>query len=368
MRTVTPVLQNAPRYIVEVTLVGAMLVVVYTLTRSGQSASDLLAILGVFALAAYRLMPSANRILSAVNNVNFVRAPVEDVHRDMQLFAETAAEGAPGEAGEAVTFADSITLENLSYIYPGAAEAALNDVNQSIQRGESVGIVGRSGAGKTTLIDVILGVLAPSAGRLLVDGRDIRASLGSWQRRIGYVPQTIYLTDDTLRRNVAFGFEDEAIDDARIGAVLEAAYLHDFVSSLPGGLDTVVGEHGVRLSGGQRQRIGIARALYHDPDVLVMDEATSAVDSETERHIAAAIQALHGRKTILIIAHRLSTVRGCDRLLFLDGGRCPAAGSFDELMAGNASFRAMVDDGEWADRAAPRAAAVHPLAETLDRT
>ena len=203
-------------------------------------------------------------------------------------------------------------------------------------------------------------MLAPATGRLVVDGHDVADNVRGWQRHIGYVPQSIYLTDDTLRRNVAFGIDDSDIEEERITAAIAAAFLDDFVASLADGLDTVVGEQGVRLSGGQRQRIGIARALYHDPDVLVMDEATSAVDNETERRIAGAIEALRGEKTIIIIAHRLSTVRHCDRLIFLDAGRCIAAGSFDELMADCPEFRTLVQHGELAggepspvDRAAP---------------
>jgi ABC-type multidrug transport system fused ATPase/permease subunit len=347
IRTVGPVLQNLPRYFIEVTLVAAMLVAVYVLTRSPDGTSDILPVIGVFALAAYRLLPSANRILSAVNNINFARAPVEDVHRDMQSFTDHV-EADRGAMEADLKFEQTLSLEGVSYTYPGAASAAIEGVSETVRRGESIGIVGRSGAGKTTLIDLILGVLAPAAGRLAIDGHDVADNLRGWQRHIGYVPQSIYLTDDTLRRNVAFGIDDSDIEEERIVAAIAAAFLDDLVASLADGLDTVVGEQGVRLSGGQRQRIGIARALYHDPNVLVMDEATSAVDNETERHIAGAIEALRGEKTILIIAHRLSTVRHCDRLIFLDGGRPVSTGSFDELMADCADFRALVEHGELA--------------------
>ena len=359
IRISVPAWQNFPRYFVEVALVAAMLVAVYLLTRPSDGSSDILAVLGVFALAAYRLLPSANRILSAVNNINFARAPVEDVHRDLQSFVDHV-EPELGVAAPELEFSETITLEGISFAYPGAAIPAIHDITETVRRGESIGIVGRSGAGKTTLIDVILGVLSPVAGRLVVDGRDAADNIRGWQRHVGYVPQSIYLTDDTLRRNVAFGIDDPDIEEERVATAIAAAFLDDFVASLADGLDTVVGEQGVRLSGGQRQRIGIARALYHDPDVLVMDEATSAVDNETERRIARAIEALRGEKTILIIAHRLSTVRHCDRLIFLDGGRCVAAGSFDELMADCPDFRNLVQQGELAggepspaDRPAP---------------
>lgn len=345
-------LRVAPRHVIEVALILGMLVVVYALSGPGERSEDMFAVLGVFTLAAYRLLPSANRILGAVNSINMARAALDDVHRDIEEFAAAAFVSGAEESNEFLPFTDSITIENLTYNYPGAADAALTDLNQHIRKGESIGIVGRSGAGKTTLIDIVLGVLTPTSGRLLVDGKDVAAGIRDWQNNIGYIPQSSYMTDDTLRRNVAFGIEDRLIDETRVDDALKAAYLHDFVSSLDQGLDTVVGENGVRLSGGQRQRVSIARALYHDPDVLVMDEATSAVDSETESRINAAINELRGQKTILIIAHRLSTVRNCDRLFYLDGGHLVDAGDFDTLMKRNSGFRTMVRHGDWAEGAA----------------
>jgi ABC-type multidrug transport system fused ATPase/permease subunit len=193
-----------------------------------------------------------------------------------------------------------------------------------IRKGESVGFVGPSGSGKSTLVDVILGLLTPGCGQVLVDAEDIQKNLRAWQDQIGYVPQSIYLTDDTLRRNVAFGLASEAIDDTAVAHAVRAAQLEEFVAALPKGLETIVGERGVRLSGGQRQRIGIARALYHDPAVLVLDEATSALDTATEEGVMQAVTALHGSKTLLIVAHRLSTVAHCDRLFRLEQGRIAA--------------------------------------------
>ena len=214
----------------------------------------------------------------------------------------------------------------------------------AIGKGTSVGFVGPSGAGKTTIVDVLLGLLEPSAGRVLVDGVDVHRNLAVWQRKIGYIPQSIYLTDDSVRRNVAFGRDDDDIDDADVWAALEAAQLADLIRSYPEGLDTHVGERGVRLSGGQRQRIGIARALYHRPEVLVMDEATSALDNQTERQFVEALEALQGDHTVVVIAHRLSTVRNCDALFMLDEGRVVAEGSYDELMATSDEFRRMAGE------------------------
>jgi len=201
--------------------------------------------------------------------------------------------------------------------------------------------VGSSGAGKTTVVDLILGLFAPTSGHVLADGRDVRSDLAGWRRNFGYVPQDVYLNDDTVRRNVAFGVADDAIDDEAVWRALRAARLDGFVRELPGGLDHEVGEHGVRLSGGQRQRLGIARALYHEPQVLVMDEATSALDVETERDIAATTAGLAGERTVILIAHRLSTVEDCDRLFFLKDGRLAAEGSFEQLSAASPDFRKM---------------------------
>ena len=208
----------------------------------------------------------------------------------------------------------------------------MQDVSLVVRRGEAVGFVGPSGAGKSTLVDVILGLFAPTSGTVLVDGLDIQDNLRNWQNQIGYVPQTIYLTDDTLRRNVAFGLGDENIDEQAVVDAIRLAQLEEFVTSLPEKLSTVVGERGVRLSGGQRQRIGIARALYHKPSVLVLDEATSSLDTPTEHGVMQAVQDLQGSKTVIIVAHRLSTVEYCDRLYRIEDSRLTEQGTFDEVV------------------------------------
>jgi ATP-binding cassette subfamily C protein len=234
----------------------------------------------------------------------------------------------------------------VSYAYDAGGASVLDDVSLAIRRGESIGIVGHTGAGKSTLVDLLLGLLQPTAGRISVDGRDRRQHARWWQRQIGYVPQAFFVTDDTLRRNIAFGIPDAEIDERRVQRAARVAQLEEVVAGLPQGLDTFVGERGIRLSGGQRQRVVIARALYHEPQVLVFDEATSALDNQTEREIARAIEALHGAITLIVIAHRLSTVRGCDRLIFLDQGRVAGVGSYEELMAGDARFRAVAAEGQ----------------------
>jgi ABC-type multidrug transport system fused ATPase/permease subunit len=226
----------------------------------------------------------------------------------------------------------NVDVGNLDFKYEQSESLVLSNINLKIASGEAVGFVGQSGSGKSTLIDLMLGLLEPQSGSVLINGLSIEDVKQSWQKTIGYIPQTIFLMDDSLRRNIAIGIADKEIDEVAITEALKSAQLEDFVASLPEGLDTVVGERGVRLSGGQRQRIGIARALYHRPSVLVLDEATSSLDTETEHGVMQAVRALQGNKTVLIVAHRLSTVEYCDRLYRLDAGRIVDEGKFEDVM------------------------------------
>ncbi|MDJ0686513.1 MAG: ABC transporter ATP-binding protein [Alphaproteobacteria bacterium] len=294
----------------------AMLVA--TLLSLGKSTEVILPILGLFAAASFRLMPSANRILASLQSLRFGLPVAEVLYQELCLEADTK----PVQSdGRQLDFSDRVELRNLSFRYDGTDNRALSDISLTISQGESVGFVGPSGSGKSTLIDLLLGLIEPQAGTILVDGRDIRGCLRGWQSLVGYVPQTIYLTDDSLRRNIALGIPESDISYNAVQAAVEAAQLGDWVSSLPQGLDTIVGERGVRLSGGQRQRVGIARALYHDPEVLVFDEATSSLDNSTEKEVMASVAALKGKKTLIMIAHRTSTLTQCDRLYRLDHGR-----------------------------------------------
>jgi ATP-binding cassette subfamily C protein len=229
----------------------------------------------------------------------------------------------------------------VSYHYPSSEEEVLSEVSIEITQGTSVGLIGSSGAGKTTLVDVILGLLQPTEGKVLVDGVDIQQGLRGWQNQIGYIPQSIYLCDDTLRGNIAFGIPEEEISEEQVWSAVQLAQLQELVERLPQGLDTVVGERGVRLSGGQRQRVGIARALYHNPQVLVMDEATAALDNETEASIMEAVEKLSGEKTLIMIAHRLTTVKNCDCLYLMERGKVVDQGSYEELRDRNESFMRM---------------------------
>jgi ATP-binding cassette, subfamily B, bacterial PglK len=326
----------ALRMAVETVFVGGLLLVSLLVTLRHEP-SGALPLLGLYAYAGFRVIPSANRIMLYVNELRYSRAWIHDLRGDLALLEAPPA--ASERAGEPIRFTRALALEGVAYTYAGEREPVLLGVDLTIARGESVGIVGSSGAGKSTLIDVLLGLLAPTSGRVTVDGRDIRAGLRAWQRHIGYVPQEPFLLDDTLRRNVAFGIADAEIDDRRVETALRLAQLAELVASLPDRLDTLLGERGTRLSGGQRQRVAIARALYHEPEVLVFDEATSALDSPTERELIAALEALHGVKTLVVIAHRLTTVRRCDRLAMLRDGRVAAVGSYDELLARDAGFR-----------------------------
>jgi ATP-binding cassette, subfamily B, bacterial PglK len=309
-------LQQLPRLWLELLAVGGLAALALTMLAQGHAVAAILPTVGMFAAAAFRLLPSVGRILMAAQMLKYGLPVVENLYAESLLPLGPVEQ--PGSDGP--RFQDRIELRGVRYAYPGGATPVLNGLSLGIRRGESIGLVGPSGAGKSTLVDVLLGLLVPDAGEIRIDGRDLRSVLRNWQDQVGYVPQSIFLTDDTLRRNVAFGVADERVDETSVRRAIRAAQLEDFVGSLPAGLDTVVGERGVRLSGGQRQRIGIARALYHDPAVLVLDEATSALDTVTESYVMDAVRALRGTKTIIIIAHRLSTVQICSRVYRLDRG------------------------------------------------
>ena len=324
MERLQTTVQQLPRLWLELLVVVGLTTLVLTMLAQGWETAKIVPTLGLFAAAAFRLMPSVNRILSAVISLQYGLPVIDTLHEELKLSVpEPVAQGNNGT----LAFEKEIRLTNITYTYPGAPAPALNGLSIAIRKGECVGFVGPSGSGKSTLVDVILGLLTPDIGNAVVDGQDIEHNLRAWQNQVGYVPQSIYLTDDTLRRNVAFGLPDEQIDDAAVNRSIKAAQLEDFVASLPDGLENIVGERGVRLSGGQRQRIGVARALYHDPAVLVLDEATSALDVDTERSVMQAVRALHGSKTILIVAHRFSTVEQCNRLYRLEQGRIGADGN-----------------------------------------
>ena len=309
-------LKQMPRLALETLAVIALGFLTISMVLRGRPSSDILPTLGLFGAVAFRVLPSANRILSALQSIRFAAPSVARLHEE---FTSLTPPSTPAR-GALRAFERTVELRDVTFGYPGAAGNALLHVSASFDRGEAIGVVGSSGAGKSTFIDVLLGLLTPAAGHVLLDGRDIHDDLRNWQDQIGYVPQVIYLTDDTLRRNIAFGREDCDIDDDAVRRAVCAAQLQSFVAALPAGLDTVTGERGVRISGGERQRLGIARALYHNPAVLILDEATSALDTGTEREVMRTVRHLRGEKSLVIVSHRLSTVEGCDRVFRLDAG------------------------------------------------
>jgi ABC-type multidrug transport system fused ATPase/permease subunit len=315
-------LTQLPRLWLEFLAVSGLAALVLVMIWHGRSVTSLLPALGLFGVGAFRLMPSANRILSGVQNMRYGLPVVDVLHAELRCLPPTSAP----ERGRPMPFRDAIRLEDVTFRYPTAERPALTGVTLSVSRGSSVGFIGSTGAGKSTLVDTLLGLLSPEQGNITVDGADIQSNPRGWQDQIGYVPQSIFLTDDSLRRNIAFGVPDAMIDDSAISRALKAAQLEAMVKDLPDGLATAVGERGIRLSGGQRQRIGIARALYHDPSVLVLDEATSSLDIETEREVMDTVRNLRGDKTLVIVAHRLSTVAHCDSIVRLEHGRVVASG------------------------------------------
>jgi ABC-type multidrug transport system fused ATPase/permease subunit len=308
---------NLPRLWFELVAVVSLAVLVWILAAEGRSMRSMVPIVGLFAAAAFRILPSVNRLATALHALRFSANSLETLRNELSLEVSTVP---VPTADTRLACAREIFVDEVSYRYPEGVEDALRSVTLRIYRGTAIGVVGTSGAGKSTLIDIILGLLQPTKGRVLVDSVEIAANPQAWQRMVGYVSQSIYLIDDSIRRNVAFGVSDDAIDDHAVRRALRTACLNDFVDSVPQGVEALVGEQGVRLSGGQRQRIGIARALYHDPAVLILDEATSALDLNTERQIMREIAAIRGDKTLIIVSHRDSTVADCDVVYQIEKG------------------------------------------------
>ena len=318
--------QTLPRFGLEILTIIGLAVLVSTMVLLDSELPEILPVLGLFGAAAFRLLPAVNRLISNFQIINVSRPQVNEVFEDFDLPDQLNHKNS-----DRSTLTSAISIVDISFSYAESLKNVVSGVSVKIGRGEAVGLIGSSGSGKSTLVDILLGLLEPKSGKVLVDGSDIHDDLRGWQDQIGYVPQSIFLTDDTLRRNVAFGLPKDKIDDAAVRSAIRSAQLEEFVASLPDGMETVVGERGVRLSGGQRQRIGIARALYNNPDVLVLDEATSSLDTETEHGVMQAVQALQGDKTVIIVAHRLSTVEYCDRLYRLENAQIVDEGTFSEV-------------------------------------
>jgi len=329
---------TAVRLTVETVFACGMVAAVVLLATSGRSGGDAVSVLSLFAYAGFRIVPSANRIILNANMVRYGVAYATVLDEDWRSLPASDTASAVDAWPR---FGRDIVVDDVSYEYGDGRGHALRGVCLRIARGESIGIAGPTGSGKSTLVDVILGLLTPGSGRVLADGRDIAANVRGWQMQLGYVAQQVTLLDDSLRRNIAFGLDDSEIDDARVVRAASEARLDELIASLPGGLDANVGERGIRLSGGERQRIAIARALYRNPAVLVFDEATAALDHATEREIVRAIDDLRGERTVIVIAHRMTTVRGCDRIVVLDAGAVAAEGRYDELRLESELFRSL---------------------------
>ena len=326
-----------PTIVIETALLGFILLFFALALLRGTPAQDTLSVLGLFAYVGLRLQPSLRDVVAGLNSLKYSAAPLEDLHADLLAVEATAAQ----PDGDPLPFTDQVLLDGVSFRYEGTTSPALTDIDLAIHPGEQIGISGPTGGGKTTLVDVLTGLLEATSGRVLVDGRDLREHARAWQRNLGIVPQMVFLIDDTLRRNIAFGVSDGEIDEEALKEAIHLAQLEEFVGELPDGLETTVGERGVRVSGGQRQRIAIARALYRRPSVLVFDEGTSALDNATEAQLMTAIEGLRGQHTIILIAHRLSTVRTCDRVIFVEHGRVTGSGTYDELVREHPAFRHM---------------------------
>jgi len=336
------IISEVPRHLLEVIAFGGMILFVLWLlaTRDGMI-GDVVPILGVYAFAAARMFPTIQQLFGSLSALRYGKPALDNLHAE--LSGPPPGDLRRGGDLPAIPLRRTLELDHVSFGFPGSDRPALHDLTMTIRANTTVGIVGSTGAGKTTAVDLILGLLPAQKGHLKIDGQVIdEDNVRAWQKSVGYVPQDIYLVDDTVAANIAFGALPQDIDHAKVETAARVAELHDFVmDQLPEHYDTRVGERGTRLSGGQRQRIGIARAIYNDPDILIFDEATSALDNLTEKAVMDAVRKLGSSKTIVMIAHRLSTVRNCDTIFLLENGRLVAADAYDNLVQKNDRFRAL---------------------------
>ncbi len=337
-------LSKIPKPIVETIAVCGIMLIAVMMVAQGRPLTTIVPVLTLFVMATVRLMPAIQQITKSMTKLRYNIVVIDPIYNDIKELAEYRKSFlADRVKQERLKLNRTIEIRDLHYRYPNTDEQALQGVTMTIKRGQSIAFTGPSGAGKTTIVDLLLGLLDPGKGEILVDGKNIQNHLSAWQRNIGYIPQFIYLSDESLRSNVAFGLPENEIDDEKVWNALHLAQLGEFVERMPEKLDAIIGERGVRLSGGQRQRIGIARALYHDPQVLVMDEATSALDNVTEKQIINAIEQLKGDRTIITIAHRLTTVMNCDCIYYMEDGKIVSEGTYSELLEQNDSFRVLAN-------------------------
>jgi ABC-type multidrug transport system fused ATPase/permease subunit len=336
--TMNQMMTLIPRYILEVIVFGGMILIVMV---SSTNNPEVIPIMSLYAMAGYRLMPAIQSIYTGIVSIRYNISAFNMMTSNLSE-ADATIDLKPKPLR--LIFNNKIEMEDIEYMYLNAKTTTINKINLTVKHNTTVGIIGTTGSGKTTLVDILLGLLSPNSGHIKIDGIKLNNNnISAWQDSIGYVPQSINLIDGTIRNNVAFGVPNNSIDDNQVIRALKIANMYDFVSSLDDGCDTLIGEKGVRLSGGQQQRIGIAMALYNNPSVLILDEATSSLDSITENTIMDTIHNLSHKKTIVMIAHRLSTVKECDIIYMMDKGKIIASGTYQQMSDSNESFRAMLD-------------------------
>ncbi|MEM8501962.1 MAG: ATP-binding cassette domain-containing protein [Cyanobacteria bacterium P01_D01_bin.1] len=329
--------QLMPKVAIETVLVVFLILfILISQLWLGRTLEELTAVMGVFAIASIRMIPASSQIMNSLGRMRAMSYALDMLYKDLKEIEAYDLSSMASNRGRARSkppqFKKSVALDKVTFFYPNTTEPAIEEISLTIRKGESIALVGKSGSGKTTLVDIILGLLRPTGGDILLDGDSVYSDLRSWQDLLGYIPQSIFLTDETMAQNIAFGVPTDQIDYERVTMAVKAAQLEELVDQLPEGLETMVGERGMRISGGQRQRVGIARAIYHGREILVLDEATSALDSETEKRVSDAINSLAGDKTLIIIAHRLSTIENCDRVYKLEGGRIQQTGTYEEVV------------------------------------
>ena len=342
LHSINLVISYLPRHIMEIIALGGIIVVVLYLIISSSGLNEFLPLIGIYAFATYRLVPAIQLIFTSIAQIRFSSKALDMLVSDMNTFAKSETYFKKSkEISNPINLKKQLELKNISFSYPGTQKPTLKNINLEIKANTSVGFAGMTGSGKTTLANIILGLLKPDAGLILVDGIEINdENLLAWQRNLGYIPQDINLYDDTVAQNIAFGVPKKDISMDKVKEAAMIANIHDFIKrELPQDYETIVGEKGIRLSGGQRQRIGIARALYHNPSVLVLDEATSSLDSATENEVFKAIENIAKKKTLIIIAHRLTTIEGCDIIYLLENGNIIGSGNYHELIDSSAQFK-----------------------------